>query len=66
MQKKKFKFRILWHCGFHPEPVFAVCDSKAECLEIIRKRKKLWRDAAGYDITPQLQIQKFMPVEKEI
>lgn len=66
MQKTKMMFRILWHSGVHPEPVLATCNSKAECLEIIRKRKKLWRDSAGYDIIPQLQIQKFKPVEKEI
>lgn len=57
-------FKIVWHSGIEPEPVLAVCNTEDECKQIIKKRQKIWKDSAGYDITPQLEIVSFKCVNE--
>ena len=57
-------FKIVWHSGIEPEPILAVCKTKDECKQIIKKRRKIWKESAGYDITPQLEIVSFKSVNE--
>ena len=57
-------FKIVWHSGIEPEPVLAVCKTKDECKQIIKKRQIIWKESAGYDITPQLEIVSFKYVNE--
>ena len=57
--KQQTLYRIVWHSGVKPEPILAVCKTKDECKQIIKKRQRIWKDCAGYDITPQLEIVSF-------
>ena len=57
-------FKIVWHSGIEPEPVLAVCKTKDECKQIIKKRQRIWKESAGYDITPQLEIVSFKCVNE--
>lgn len=62
--KQQTMFRIVWHNGFNPEPILAVCKTKEECKQIIKKRQRIWRDCTGYDITPQIEIVSFKYVNE--
>ena len=62
--KEITRFKIVWHSGIKPEPILAVCKTKNECKQIIKKRQKIWRDSAGYDITSQLEIVSFKYVNE--
>ena len=57
-------FKIVWHSGIEPEPVLAVCKTKDECKQIIKKRRKIWKESAGYDITSQIEIVSFKCVNE--
>ena len=57
-------FKIVWHSGIEPEPILAVCKTKDECKQIIKKRQRIWKESAGYDITPQLEIVSFKYVNE--
>ena len=57
-------FKIVWHSGIEPEPILAVCKTKDECKQIIKKRQRIWKESAGYDITPQLEIVSFKCVNE--
>ena len=62
--KEITRFKIVWHSGINPEPILAVCKTKNECKQIIKKRQRIWRDSAGYDITSQLEIVSFKYVNE--
>lgn len=62
--KEITRFKIVWHSGIKPEPILAVCKTKNECKQIIKKRQKIWRDSAGYDIISQLEIVSFKYVNE--
>ena len=62
--KQQTMFKIVWHSGIKPEPILAVCKTKEECKQIIKKRQRIWRDCAGYDITPQIEIVSFKYVNE--
>lgn len=57
-------FKIVWHSGIEPEPVLAVCKTKDECKQIIKKRQRIWKESAGYDITSQIEIVSFKSVNE--
>lgn len=57
-------FKIVWHSGIEPEPILAVCKTIDECKQIIKKRQRIWKESAGYDITPQLEIVSFKCVNE--
>lgn len=57
-------FKIVWHSGIEPEPILAVCKTKDECKQIIKKRRKIWKESAGYDITSQIEIVSFKCVNE--
>lgn len=62
--KEITRFKIVWHSGIKPEPILAVCKTKDECKQIIKKRQKIWKESAGYDITSQLEIVSFKYVNE--
>ena len=62
--KEITRFKIVWHSGIKPEPILAVCKTKNECKQIIKKRQRIWKDSAGYDITSQLEIVSFKCVNE--
>lgn len=62
--KQQTLYRIVWHSGIKPEPILAVCKTKDECKQIIKKRQRIWKDCTGYDITPQLEIISFKYVNE--
>lgn len=62
--KQQTLYRIVWHSGIKPEPILAVCKTKEECKQIIKKRQRIWKECAGYDITPQIEIVSFKYVNE--
>lgn len=59
------RYKIVWNSGIKPEAVLAICKTKEECESIISKRRKMWKESAGFDITSQLEIVKFYLEDKE-